>query len=72
MNGIKNLWSKFNDWIDPKAGVHIFWIIPVFWTLLVLDYFKDNLYNAFNRVKNLMGKLHGGGWVCKMLQYIAH
>jgi hypothetical protein len=56
MNNIKNLWNKFNNWIDPKVGVHIFWIVPVFWTLLVLDYFKDNLYNAFKRVKNLFQK----------------
>ena len=56
MKQFENLWNKFNDWIDPKFGIHIFWIIPVFWTLLVLDYFKDNLYNAFKRVKNLFQK----------------
>ena len=56
MNQFKNLWNKFNNWIDPKVGVHIFWIVPVFLTLLVLDYFKDNLYNAFKRVKNLFQK----------------
>ena len=53
---IKNSWYKFNDWIDPKCGVHIFWIIPVFWFLIVLDFLSDKLYNAFKRVKNLFQK----------------
>ena len=27
---MKNAWQKFNDWIDPKFGVHVFWIVPCF------------------------------------------
>lgn len=49
-------WNDFNDWIDPKFGIHIFWIIPLFWILVFLDFFGDKLYNAFKRVKNLFQK----------------
>ena len=53
---IKRLWCKFNDWIDPKFGVHILWMFPVFYIILVLEFFMDVLYNAFKRVKNLFQK----------------
>lgn len=53
---IKNIWNKFNDWIDPKVGIHIFWIIPVFCILVTFDYLTSVLYNTFKRVKNLFQK----------------
>ena len=53
---IKQLWKNFNNWIDPKFGVHIFWIIPAFYIALVVDYSTEKLYNAFKRLKNLFQK----------------
>ena len=49
-------WDKLNDWIDPKFGIHILWIFPLFWAWLVVDYITERVYNAFKRVKNLFQK----------------
>jgi hypothetical protein len=56
MNNIKTLWDKFNDWIDPKFGIHIVWVIPVFLLIALFDFLADKLHNSFNRVKNLFQK----------------
>lgn len=53
---IKQFWHDFNYWIDPKFGVHIVWMIPVFYIVLVVDYIAEKLYNAFKRFKNLFQK----------------
>lgn len=53
---IKQFWHDFNYWIDPKFGVHIGWMIPVFYIVLVVDYSSEKLYNAFKRVKQLFQK----------------
>jgi len=53
---IKQFWYDFNYWIDPKFGVHIVWMIPVFYIVLVVDYIAEKLYNAFKRVKQLFQK----------------
>lgn len=44
---MKNAWQKFNDWIDPKFGVHVFWIVPA----LLLDTVYEQLTSWQHRVK---------------------
>jgi hypothetical protein len=51
MNNIKTLWDKFNDWIDPKAGIHIFWLVPLLYGLHVIVETSEMLNNAFKCVK---------------------
>ena len=53
---IKKLWNDFNNWIDPKFGVHILWIFPLFYIILVFEFLIDMLYNTFKRIKNLVQK----------------
>jgi len=38
---MRNAWQKFNDWIDPKFGVHVFWIVPALLVSAVWDKLTD-------------------------------
>lgn len=44
---MKDAWQKFNEWIDPKFGVHIFWIVPA----LLLDTVYEKLTSWQHSVK---------------------
>lgn len=48
---MKNAWQNFNDWIDPKFGVHVFWIVPAVLVLSVYDQLTNRFTNWHHRVK---------------------
>jgi len=46
---LKQRWINFNNWLDPRCGVHILWLMPVFYIIVVFEFFEEIVFRFVKR-----------------------